>query len=134
MAKHYQNIIDEILDTMSFDKVAQLDDVDYFNGSTHTAGGESAGFSWNEETGDVVEGNLPEVGEAHSELEDHTGIERPATKLPTEVGKTTVASLKTAGGFTQVFKGEEDFTDDETASVYAKARQAVEASNFPAYL
>ena len=82
MAKHYANILDQILDEMSFDKVAQLDDVDYFNGSTHTAGGESAGFSWNEETGDVLEGNLPEVGEAHSELEDHTGIERPATKLP----------------------------------------------------
>src|SRR5271157_1430858 len=70
--KSYASILHQILADDSFEKLAS--------------------FDWNEDTGNVEDGNVPEVAEARGELEDHTGLDRPATKTPSELGKTTVSS------------------------------------------
>jgi hypothetical protein len=43
-------------------------------------------------------GRTPEIGEAHSKLEDNTGIKRPATELPSKF-----AFIKEAGFLSEVF-------------------------------
>ena len=58
----------------------------------------NGGFSWNQDTGKVDEGSIPEVNEAHSKLDDNTGIDRPKTELPTKFAgeMTTGKALKAA--------------------------------------
>ena len=61
----------------------------------------SQGGSWfatDKDTGSIKEdgGRTPEVAEAHSKLEDNTGIKRPATELPSKFAEdmSTGAALK----------------------------------------
>lgn len=82
--KIYANILDQMLDDNTFEHLASVDDAEFFG--HQTAGGASSGaFSWNQDTGKVEEGTLPEVAEAASLQEDHTGIERPKTETPSQV-------------------------------------------------
>ena len=64
-------------------------------------------FSWNQDTGKVEEGSLPEAAEAHSKVDDNTGIKRPETVLPSKLaGEMTLSkAVKEAEGYGKQLKG-----------------------------
>jgi hypothetical protein len=83
----------------------------------------SQGGSWfvtNQETGKIEEdgGRTPEIAEAHSKLEDNTGIKRPATELPSKFA----AGDMTTGKAVKIV----DKLGDELKRLYFEAKPVTE--------